>query len=137
MLLVHWEQNLFETLCVHSTTNDKNVTGRTGGEGFCRGCFRGELIAQRSRTVHELDDREVLGLQIRGTTGGCVDTYIWAGWLHFGCTYGGMHASHTFRWNVGFIGLAEHMSLLCFVLAYFGLFWPILVCVRFCKFARI
>lgn len=48
-------------MCLHSTSNDKNVTGRTGGEGFCRGCFRGESIAQRSRTVHELDDREVLG----------------------------------------------------------------------------
>lgn len=95
-----------------------------GGEGFCRWCFPGESIAQRSRTVHELDDREVLGLQIRGTTGVCADTYTWAGWLHFGCTYRGMHASHTFRWNVGFIGLAEHMSLLCFVLAFFGLFWP-------------
>lgn len=64
---------------LHSTPNDKNVTGKTGGEGFCRGCFRGESIAQRSRTVHELDDREVLGLQIRGTTGGCVDTYTRAG----------------------------------------------------------
>ena len=60
----------------------KNVTGETGGEGFCSRCVRGELIAQRSRTVHELDDREVLGLQIRGTTGGCVDTYTWAD----GCT---------------------------------------------------
>lgn len=99
----------------------KNVTGETGGEGFCSRCVRGELIAQRSRTVHELDDREVLGLQIRGTTGGCVDTYTWAGWLHFGCRYSGMHASQTFRWNVGFIGLAEHMSLVCFLLFLFGL----------------
>lgn len=108
-------------MCLHSISNNKNVTGRTGGEGFCSRCLRGELIAQRSRTVHELDDREVLGLQIRGITGGCVDTYTWAGWLHFGCMYSGMHASQTFRWNVGFIGLTEHMSLLCFVLACFGL----------------
>ena len=60
----------------------KNVTGRTGGEGLNGRCVRGELIAQRSRTVHELDDRELLGLQIRGTTGGCDDTYTWAD----GCT---------------------------------------------------
>jgi len=48
-----------------------------GGEGFCRGCIRGELIAIRSRTVHEPDDRELLRLPIRGTAGGAL-ILIWS-----------------------------------------------------------
>lgn len=88
--VLHSRTNLFKTLWVctqHPTGKECDREDRR--RGFQQRCVRGELIAQRSRTVHELGDGELLGLQIRGSTGGCADTYTSAGWLHFGCSTAG------------------------------------------------
>jgi hypothetical protein len=85
-----------------------------GGEGFCRDCIRGELPALRSQTVHKPADEELLKLQIRCTTGGRINTYMVEGCTAAVRMHSGMHASQTFRWNVGFIDLViRQMSRVC------------------------